>query len=125
MTIPNVTTSLDDDTFFVDLNGEDTAEHITVFIDLQNNLINAIGNTNERNQNKLTVSSVQDWVYRLYSEEATGVLASSVLSGYGVSEITRLPFLHYAGTDSLNQPEIEQFIRSVILDNSGFNLGPS
>lgn len=34
MTLPNVNTTLEDDTFFVDLNGEDTSDCVAAFVDL-------------------------------------------------------------------------------------------
>ena len=97
MTIPNVTTTLDDDSFFVNLNGEDTSDHVSVFIDLDGKLNDAIGFTSERNQKIIRETSLQNWVYRLYNEKATGVPSpnfsdqNSILTfSYYLSQ----PFLH-------------------------------
>ena len=50
MTIPNVTTTLDDDSFFVDLNGEDTSECVSVFFDINGYLLKSLGTTSEREE---------------------------------------------------------------------------
>ena len=96
MTIPNVTTSVDDDTFIVDLNAELNADHITVFFDFDG-LINAIGTTGERNDGILTVSNLQEWSNRLSNDEPTGITQSAferdVSTLYSYDFVLKQPFL--------------------------------
>lgn len=95
MTLPNVTTSLDDDSFFVDLNGELTAEHTTVFFDFDG-MIKAIGTTSERSSGILTVDNLQEWSNRLSSFESTGITVdaeSDVNTIYSYDFILKQPFL--------------------------------
>ena len=107
MTLPNVNTSLDDDTFFVDLNGELSSEHTTVFFDFDG-LINAVGNTSERSDGVLTVNSLQEWSNRLSSFEPTGITSSSfetdINTIFSYDYTLRQPFL----SKQLNVPYSEQ-----------------
>jgi len=77
MTLPNVNTSLDDDTFFVDLNGELTADHTTIFFDFDG-LIKAIGTTSERSSGILFVDNFQEWSNRLSGFESTGITNETI-----------------------------------------------
>ena len=92
MTIPNVTTTLDDDSFFVDLNGEDTSECVSVFFDLNGYLLRSLGTTSERQEGVMIIENPQQWVYRLMSEEPTGIITSSDIE-YTLEELFNQPFL--------------------------------
>ena len=126
MTIPNVTTTLDDDSFFVNLNGEESSEHVSVFIDINGTLNDAIGYTSEREQRIIRESSLQNWVYRLYSEKATGIVDNrfqdeSTINSY--SYYLGLPFIHPVPGNIFGQSSYE-YAKTFVNQHNNYGTVP-
>ena len=119
MTIPNVNTSLSDESFFVDLNGDDTSDCVAVFFDLSGYLLKCLGNTNERNIGVMEVNNPKDWVYRLYSEESTGVDPLPDIDYLEIESLFNQPFLGVDNTVASN-PFTSGDIKRAIYQYNGY-----
>ena len=93
MTLPNVNTTLEDDTFFVDLNGEDTSDCVAAFVDFGAHLLKSVGTTAERQNGVMRIDNLEDWNSRLASENVTGVDILPENLPATIQDIFKQPFL--------------------------------
>ena len=93
MTIPNVNTIIEDDTFFIDLNGEGTSDCVAVFVDFGGHLLKSLGTTAERQNGVMQIDNLEDWSSRLASENVTGVDILPENLPATIQDIFKQPFL--------------------------------